>query len=128
MADRPGITMNQQRRTETEHLISEAQELAVECQLQKEKGSAKYTTADAWLKAGGELSDKIADLLTEEQDAAVSGERKERDHEDLLSSSEHLEEALECANDVVDDLGNAEYESAEKNLEETIAALRRAVS
>lgn len=120
--------MNQERRTETEHLIGEAQQLAVECQLQKERGSAKYTTTDAWLKAGGDLSDRISDMLTEEQDAAVSRQnRSERDHDDLLATSEHLEDALESANDAVDALGNAEYEDAEKCLEETISALRRAM-
>ena len=121
--------MNQQRRTEVEHLINEGQQLAVECQLQLEKGSAKYTTADAWLKAGAAFSDKVADLLTEEQDAAAarSSEDKQRDHEDLLASSVHLEEALESANEAVDALGEAEYAEAEKLLEKTLAALRRAM-
>lgn len=119
--------MNQERRKETERLLSEAQELAVECQLAQKKGSAKYTTTDAWLKAGADLSDKISDMLTEEQDAAVSSEeRPGRDHADLLATSEHLEEALECANDAVDALGEAAYEEAGKRLEETMAALRRA--
>ncbi|MBD5560416.1 MAG: hypothetical protein HDQ87_08710 [Clostridia bacterium] len=123
--------MNQERRTETEHLVSEVRELAVECQLAEEKGSAKYTTTDAWLRAGGELSDKISDLLTEEQDAAASGEetsrRKERDHADLLSTSAHLEEALEDMNDAVDALGEADYAAAGRQLDAVLDALNRAM-
>lgn len=119
--------MNRERRTETEHLINEVQELVVECRLAQEKGSGKYTTTEAWLKAGGELSDKIADLLTEAQDAAVDGSHKEQDHDDLLASSEHLEEALEDVNDAVDALGDSDYEDAAGRLEDTIAALRRAM-
>lgn len=121
--------MNQERRTETEHLIDEAQQLAVECRLEAEKGSAKYTTTDAWLKAGADYSDKISDLLTEEQDAAAerTSEDKSRDHEDLLTSSVHLEDALEAANDAVDALGEADYRGAGTHLEESVAALRRAL-
>lgn len=124
--------MNQQRRTETEHLIDELQKMIVECTLQLEGGHPKYTTMQAWLKAGGELSDKISDILTEEQGAALrdstTSDRERRDHNDLLESSGNLESALDNVNDAVDALGNENYEDARKRLQDTVDALRKAMS
>lgn len=124
--------MNQERRKEVEHIIDDIQKMIVECNLKLEGGHAKYTTMQAWLKAGGELSDKISDLLTEEQGAALrdstTSGRERQDHSDLLESSGNLENALDNVNDAVDALGSEDYEDARKRLDDTVADLRKAMS
>lgn len=123
--------MNAQRRSEAEHLIDDIQNMIVECNLQMEKGTAKYASAEAWLQAGGALSDKLSDLLTETQGAAVrdseTSAKETRDHDDLLESSENLETALNDVNLAVDALGNEDYKDAREKLEKTVHALRKAM-
>ena len=124
--------MNQERRKEVEHIIDDLQKMIVECNLQLEGGHPKYTTMQAWLKAGGDLSDKISDLLTEEQGAALrdstTSDRERRDHSDLLESSGNLESALDNVNDAVDALGSEDYEDARRRLNDTVEDLRKAMS
>lgn len=123
--------MNAQRRSEVEHIINDVEAMIVECNLQLEKGTAKYQSPQAWMEAAGSLSDKISDLLTEAQHAAKkdsdTSAKETRDHYDLLESSENLETALNDVNLAVDAIGNADYKDAREKLDKTLHALRKTI-
>lgn len=123
--------MNAQRRSEVEHIINDVENMIVECNLQIEKGTAKYASEQAWLEAAGKLSDKISDLLTEAQDAAKrdadTSAKETRDHADLLESSVNLELALNDVNLAVDAIGNQDFTDAREKLNKTLHALRKTI-
>lgn len=124
--------MNRERRTEVEHLVNETQNLIAEVDMKlNETGTPKYRDKRDWEKAFTAVSDKISDILTEEQGALDTAdeesEKKEEARRALEESVAHLESALDACNAALDSVENEDYEQARSMLDDQVHDLQKAM-
>lgn len=123
--------MDRERRTEVEHIVSKTEELIAQIDLVFREGEPKYRTPDAWEQAVGSVSDKISDILTEEQGAlrtdSEDSAKETEAHVALEETVEYLEHALNQTNAALDAVGSEDFEDARTRLQDSIHQLNKAM-
>lgn len=123
--------MNQERKTEVEKLIDETEEIKRQVNLQLAEDHPKYQDADAWVQAVSALSDKIADVLTEERDTLQTEgwtqPKETKEHADLTEIVIHMEHALNHCNAALDSIEEEDFEQARTELDDQIHQLKKSI-
>lgn len=123
--------MKEQRKTELQGILDEAEELRRQVNLQLKEDHPKYQDQGAWEQAVGALSDKLSDILTEERDdletEAWMDPKETPEHADLTEIVIHMEHALNHCNAALDSIEEKDFEQARTELDDLIHQIKKSM-